>query len=622
MCGISGAWRFEGLPGHIPHDAMRDALRHRGPDQQASHVITTPQGSPRAVLSATRLSIVDVDGGQQPVSSPDGAHWVAFNGEIYNHDTLRRRQDARGLTPRNRSDTALLAALLSVLPVENVLDSLQGMFAFATINTKTGQLVLARDRMGVKPLYTTQLPDGTLLWSSELKGLLMHPSVKRAVDVVSLHRYLMFEYIPSPRSIYQNIQKLPPGHMLIADEHGVRISPWWTPPAIRGSGSGGNQARWAQSVGRALRVAVHSRMQADVDVGYLLSGGLDSSAVVAAARHRNPTQPLHTFSMTVDAPGFDESTKARAVANALNTVHHEARLTPERFLAIAHQLAEEVDEPLADSSLVATRALMMEVAANGFRCVLSGDGADESFGGYPTYLAHQLASPATRFKQPLQSIVRRLPVRHNGVTPGYMARRFLDGLDAPWARRHQIWMGAWCPDEIGATDADWDIVDRISQQAEHAHSDAISRAMYLDQRLYLAEGVLVKVDRASMANGIEVRSPFLDYRMVELAADIPTHMKVRRRQTKIVLRQAVKDWLPASTLQAPKKGFGSPVGPWLRGACKHLLEKLPERTEGLIHSDRLRQCIAEHLSGQADHRRRLWSAVVLAMWREGRWGPG
>lgn len=622
MCGISGAYRFGGLPAALPHALMRDALRHRGPDDQRSHIAEGPSGRPYAVLSATRLSILDIAGGHQPVSSPDGRFWVTMNGEVYNHATLRRREEARGLVPRNGSDTALVAAMLSVLPTETVLSSLQGMFTLAILDTQTGRLVLARDRMGVKPLYTTTLRDGTLLWSSELKGLLSHPDVPRVLDPVALRQYLMFEYIPSPRSIYAGIRKLPPGSLLELDQRGAQERRWWTPPPIMGAGPGGNLDKWAQSVGRALRVAVHCRMEADVPVGYLLSGGLDSSAVAAAARARAPSAALHTFSMKVDAPGFDESANARHVAESIGAIHHEARLDPASFLETAEEIWSMLDEPLADSSLVATWALLREVHDAGFKCVQSGDGADESFGGYPTYLAHRLAGPASLLRGPLGRAVRRLPVQHTGVTPGYMARRFVTGLGAPWARRHQIWMGAWNPDEVGAQPEDWSIVEEHAARAKTEDSNTVAQAMYLDQRLYLAGGVLVKVDRASMAHSVEVRSPFLDYRLVDLAADIPTQMKVRGRQNKLVLRRAVKDWLPATIAQGKKKGFGSPVGPWLRGPCRHLLDGLPEQAEGLIPPDRLRQCITEHLDGSADHRRRLWSAVVLTRWRCGRWGPG
>lgn len=623
MCGISGAYRRGGLPPGLPHGAMRDALAHRGPDDRGTHVARLEDGRPYAVLGATRLSIVDVAGGHQPVASLDGRYQVTLNGEVYNHPTLRRKEGARGLSPRNDSDTALVAAMLGALPLENVLAQLQGMFALAVLDTAAKRLVLVRDRMGVKPLYWTTLPDGTLLWGSELKALLSHPAVPRHIDPVALRQYLMFEYIPAPRSIYAGIQKLPPGHLLeVSGDGAAQVRPWWTPPGVRGAG-GGSLSKWAQSVARALRVCVHSRMEADVPVGYLLSGGLDSSAVTAAARQRRPNAPLHTFSMKVDAPGFDESARARSVAEALGAVHHEARLTPDGFRQEAADIFARLDEPLADSSLVATWALMRSVRAAGFKCVQSGDGADESFGGYPTYLAHQLAGPAALAKAPLRRLVRRLPVRHEGVTAGYMARRFVDGLGLPWAQRHQLWMGAWRPDEVGAQPPDWDTVAAHAQAAEAGPAaDAVSRAMYLDQRLYLSAGVLVKVDRASMAHGVEVRSPFLDYRLVELAADIPADMKVRGRQTKVVLRHAVSEWLPEATVNRKKKGFGSPVGPWLRGPCADLLDGLPEQVEGLLPPDAVRACIAAHADGRADHRRRLWSALVLARWRTGEWGPG
>jgi asparagine synthase (glutamine-hydrolysing) len=372
----------------------------------------------------------------------------------------------------------------------------------------------------------------------------------------------------------------------------------------------------------ALQVAILDRMRADVDVGYLLSGGLDSSAVAALAQSKQ-REPIHTFSVAVDAPGFDESSWSRQVAGELGSHHHELRLGADVLEPTLDQLTRCLDEPLADSSLVVTWKLMEHVRATGFKSVMSGDGADESFAGYPTCLAHRIVEklPAVApLGELLRPALRHLPVSSHGVSRDYMMRRFMDGMGLPWARRHQVWMGAWLPSELDVVPTAWREVDA------HAHAahdtDPVSRCLYLDQRLYLADGVLVKMDRASMAHGVEVRSPFMDHSVVELAAAMTPRMKLHGRQTKLVLRRAVRDLVPGSVLERPKKGFGTPVGPWLRGPCRHLLEDLPESTEGWIPSDLLRRVIDEHLAGTTDHRRRLWSALVLARWREGPWGPG
>jgi asparagine synthase (glutamine-hydrolysing) len=264
-----------------------------------------------------------------------------------------------------------------------------------------------------------------------------------------------------------------------------------------------------------------------------------------------------------------------------------------------------MDEPLADSSLVATWRLMELVKEAGLKCVLSGDGADESFAGYPTYFAHRLAGPATPFRSLLRRATQHMQTSWEGVSKDYMARRFCEGLGLPFAQRHQLWMGAWLPEEIGAGPA------KAAQG-----TDLVSQAMYLDQRLYLADGVLVKVDRASMAHGIEVRSPFMDHFIVELAANMSIGMKLRGRTSKVVLKRAMAGHVPAETIKRKKQGFGTPVGPWLRGPCRHMLDGLPEALEDLVPPETMRRCIHEHHDGIADHRRRLWSALMLKLWRE------
>ena len=612
MCGIVGGYAAEGLD-PAPLEGMLASLTHRGPDE-AGLKSFGPPSRPYAVLGARRLAIVDVEGGQQPVSDPSGRYQITLNGEIYNHNQLRRELSASGVETVNDSDTALVASILAAMPMDRALSRLQGMFALAILDTATKTLTLVRDRIGVKPLYWSQL-GGMVLWGSELKALHRHPALPRRLSNSAVRAYLMFEYIPSPGSIWADVEKLEPGCLLQVSPAGITRRRWWTPPAISES-HGGSLLKWTKSIRGALGVAVSSRMEADVPVGYLLSGGLDSSLVAALAAGQQRT-PIQTFSMKVDAPGFDESSHAAAVAAALGAQHHTGTLSAADLPRLLDRITATLDEPLADSSLVATWALMAMVQEAGLKCVLSGDGADESFAGYPTYLAHRLAGFAGPARGILSSALSHLPVRHEGVTLDYMARRFLDGLSHPWARRHQIWMGAWLPEELSVEAEDWAIV---AAHAAAAGQDPVARAMYLDQRLYLPEGVLVKVDRASMAHGVEVRSPFLDYRLVELAADVPLEMKRAGRQSKIVLRQVAQGLLPPAILKRRKKGFGTPIGPWLRDPCQGLLDGLPEALESWISPDTTRRCIAEHRDGIADHRRRLWSGIVLARWRDGPWG--
>lgn len=616
MCGIAGAFRAGGLDVG-PLDAMLDSLAHRGPDGRGLQVLRDPSGRPWAALGARRLAIVDLQTGDQPMSDASGRWWLVQNGEVYNHVPLRRELEANDHPFRTSSDTEVALALLSTLPVDRALARMDGMFAMALVDAQSRRLTLIRDRLGVKPLYWAVASDGTLLFSSELRALRRHPALGLRPDITALKSYLLWEYIPTPLSAWEGIHKLEPGTWLEVDEQGLRQGRWWTPEVPEG-GEGGNLDRWAKSVYGAVQVATFSRMSADVPVGYLVSGGVDSAFVTAIAAGRL-RDPVHTFSVAVDAPGFDEGRAARAVASALGTLHREVRLGPEDLGPMLDRIALHLDEPLADSSLVPTWRLMDLVREAGFKVVISGDGADEAYGGYPTLRAHRMATGLSPISGLLRALSGRMPVSLEGVSRDYMARRFADGLGLPWARRHQVWMGAWLPEEIGVQPDDpvWKVVDAHAEAARHL--DPACRALYLDARLYLSDGVLVKMDRASMAHGIEVRSPYLDRGAFELATSIPIGHKLHARRDKVVLRLAASRVLPPDVVNRKKQGFGAPVGPWLRGPCAGLLDGVEDAIADLVPPERWRQAVSEHKAGIADHRRRLWSGIVLAHWRRGPW---
>ncbi len=615
MCGIAGLMRLSGVDPEPVIDMLR-ALRHRGPDDAGIKRLG-PTGAPWAALGIRRLSIVDPSGGHQPISDPSGRYWLTFNGEIYNHRRLRQELIADGVELRTHSDSEVLVTLVARLGLRSALERCCGMFSFALADTRHRRLWLVRDRMGVKPLYWTQRTDGAVVWSSELRGLRVACPRTPSLSLDALRAYLLFEYIPEPWSIFEDHHKLEPGMWLEIDEQGLRHHRWWTPP-VPEAGHDGDLGRWARSVHGALQVAVRQRLDADVPVAALLSGGLDSSGVAAIATRRGGV-PLTTFSASVDHPGFDEAPAAREVATHLGSHHIEVPVPIGSMGALLQEVGRHMDEPLADSSLLPTWALMRAVKDAGFRCVLSGDGADESFGGYPTHLAHRLAGGLSPLRGLVARAAARLPTSSAGVSRDYMARRFALGLGLPLPRRHQVWMGAWTDTELlGASDAVWQRVDEHG--AASAQTSVASQAMYLDQRLYLTGGVLVKVDRASMAHGVEVRSPFLDHRMVELAAQIGDGFKIRGRQDKRVLRDALAQELPAAVCARPKKGFGGPVGPWLRGDGKSVLNGLEDVIPELIEPATVRRVRDEHLDGTADHRRRLWTLVMLRAWRESRWG--
>ena len=616
MCGIAGIFRIGRPPDLGPLDAMRDAQRHRGPDEARSKLLG--QGG----LATVRLAIVDPTRGSQPLCDASGRFWVAMNGEIYNHARLREQARARGVGFRTTCDTEVVAELVAERGFRATLERLEGMFGLAVWDARDEVLWVARDRMGEKPLHYTTLSGGELLFSSELKGLLSHPDVLREVDPQALGAYLLFEFVPTPRCIYKNIHRLEPGCLLRLSAKGLDHERYWSLPHPRGGGGDDRALEgWAERLARAFEDSIATRREADVPVGVVLSGGLDSTAVLALA-DRDRREPSHTFTVTMpEQPSFDEAAPARLLAEHYGTVHREIPLRASDLPGILAQIEAGLDEPLGDSSLVATWWLYQHVHQAGFKAVLSGDGGDELLGGYPTYLAHRWAGLARPLRGPLGALAGRLPVTHNNLSMDYKLRRMVEGLGLPVHRRNQIWLGAFLPHELPEQLAGdpWREVDAQGRLLEGLEPACM--AMALDQRLYMGDGVLVKVDRASQANSVEVRTPFLNHGFVALAAACPAGLKVRGRTTKLVWRRAVRHILPPALLDRPKKGFGTPVGPWLRGPLAYLLDDLAERVEPWLPPDGVQRLIREHQAGAMDHRRRLWSLLILGRWLHGPWGP-
>ncbi len=616
MCGIAGIFRLGRPPDLGALDAMRDAQRHRGPDEARS------QHFPLGGLATVRLSIVDPAGGSQPLCDASGRFWVSMNGEIYNHASLREQARARGIVFRTTCDTEVVAELVAELGFLGALEHFEGMFGLAVWDARDEVLWIARDRMGEKPLHYCTLPDNTFLFSSELKGLLANPQVPRELDPEALGAYLLFEFVPTPRCIYRGIHRLEPGCWLRLGSRGLERGRYWKQPLPEaGGGHRRSLEAWAELLARSFEDSISTRREADVPVGVVLSGGLDSTAVLALA-DRGRGEPSHTFTVTMpEQPSFDEADPARLLAEHYRTVHREIPLRASDLPGILDRIEAGLDEPLADSSLVATWWLYQHVHEAGFKAVLSGDGGDELLGGYPTYLAHRWANLARPAGRLLGALASRLPVSHDNVSLDYKLRRMAAGLDWPIARRNQIWMGAFLPDELPPALAGdpWREVDAHGLRVAGLAPECA--AMALDQRLYMGDGVLVKVDRASQANSVEVRTPFLNHGFVELAASVPAGFKLRGRTTKRVWRQAVRHILPTQLLDRPKKGFGTPVGPWLRGPLAFLLDDLAARVEPWFTPEGVQRLISEHRSGTANHRRRLWSLVILGRWLHGPWGP-
>ncbi|MCB9729452.1 MAG: asparagine synthase (glutamine-hydrolyzing) [Deltaproteobacteria bacterium] len=642
MCGIVG---FIDPAGRTPDpDAvlrrMRETLQHRGPDDAGEHIAAP------AWLGHRRLSIVDLSpAGRQPFVATfgtDASEVVALaNGEIYNHLALRERIARRFPTgPASGSDCAVLPWLWCLDRAE-LPRALRGMFGLAIWDARAGELFLARDAAGQKPVYYAHLPGGGLAFASEPKALLVHPLVGRDVDPVGLRRYLAFDCVPGEATIYRGVRRLAPGTSLLWRDGRATVSAWFDVrpgeprfTSLRAS----SDALW-----EALVQAVEARLMADVPLGVFLSGGLDSSAVVAAMAECMDARKISTFAVGFTEPTFDESSHARRVATHFGTDHHEEILAPEHLLDLIPSVMTVLDEPFADPSIVPTW-LLSRFTRHHVTVALGGDGGDELLLGYPTFFAESVARAVARVpgrarQTVLDAVVARLPVSTRHMSAEFKARRFMSGLDLPPHRRHPVWVGGLPPDLHDAAlaaerrgavsdDALFAEIDALTARFDDARPDAapLERLAHGYFKVYLGDQVLTKVDRASMAHALEARAPFLDQRVQETAARIPVRFKLRGTRTKRVLRHALASRLPADILERPKKGFGIPVAAWLRGPLlpwlRSTLDPEKVRRGGLLDPAFTSRLVEEHASGAANHQKPLWNLLALELWRSGTWGPG
>ena len=622
MCGIVGnvVARADRTPDRAVLARMNDRIAHRGPDDDGVFV-RGPAG-----LAMRRLKIIDLATGHQPMAGEEGRVWVVFNGEIYNYHELREALAARGHVFTTRSDTEVIVHGYEERGVASVGD-LDGMFAVAIWDAPARTLLLARDRLGIKPLYYAVLPD-QIVFASELKALLEHPAIERTLDLTALSRYLAHEYVPAPHSILRAVRKLPAGHWLTYTDGRVKLEPYWDVHFQRGAGI--DEAEAVEALRAALDRSVKQHLVSDVPLGVFLSGGIDSSAVAAFAARHFPGR-LKTFSIGFEDPSFDETAHARRVARVLDTDHQEEIFDPRAALDLVARLPELLDEPLGDASLLPTY-LLSRFTRRSVTVALSGDGGDELFAGYPTYQAHRLAGPLELIppllrRRLLRPVVERLPVSLDNLSFDFKLKRFVAGLDFAPVDRHAAWLGSFTPaeqKELFTADALARMEAPPSYAAFHemlSHAPSASgleRMLYLDLKGYLGEGVLTKVDRASMACSLEVRVPLLDHRVVELASSLPMHLKLRRVTTKYVLKRALAGVLPRDILERPKKGFGIPLGRWFRGELAPMLRDVcaPEviRRAGLFRPEAVGRLLAEHAEGRHDHRKKLYTLLAFQLW--------
>jgi asparagine synthase (glutamine-hydrolysing) len=627
MCGITG---WANIDARTPPPAgakellhsMCERMVHRGPDAEGLLVANG------VALGMRRLAIIDLITGEQPTYNEDGSVAVILNGEIYNYRELRADLEKRGHSFRSQSDTEVLPHLYEEY-ADDMVQHLNGMFAFALWDSRRRRLLIARDRFGEKPLYWGVFA-GTLLFASEPKVLLAHPAVTCSLNLQALRQYLSFDYVPAPLTIYQGINKLPAAHTLTLENGKVETRAYWC-LSYKTTELTPTEAEAAEHLQELLADSVRLRLVSDVPLGVLLSGGVDSSTIAALAV-RASSEAVKTFSISFAESSFDESSYARAVAKFLGTDHHEERLSANLAANLVGEIGSWMDEPFSDPSLVPTY-LLSRFTRKHVTVALGGDGGDELFAGYPMYRGHRWAENYAKIPRALRSgvvepLVKMLPVKTKNLSFDYKATRFVTGTKYDPVARHHIWFGSFSPAEqqmLLTPEVRRSTDDDIYREArlmfdECDSADVVEQMQSLDTRLYLAEDILTKVDRASMAVSLEVRAPFLDPRVAEFAASLPPNYKLRGRKTKYILKRAIEDSLPSFVTRRGKKGFGVPVAEWLKGKLRPLARDLlsPERVRraGVFDPDYVTKLQDEHERGVANHRKLLWTLLMFELWHE------
>ncbi len=613
MCGICGVAGGDPAGSRELVGRMCSAMTHRGPDDEGTVQLDG------VTLGMRRLSIIDLEGGHQPMHNEDSTVWVVQNGEIYNHLELRELLLASGHTFNTQSDTEVLVHGYEQWG-EEMVERLNGMFAFAVLDRRRGAVLLARDRMGIKPLHYA-IDGKRLVFASELKALLRDPALRRGIDPAALDQYLAYEFVPSPASIVRGISKLQPAHALTwsVAEGTQRLRRYWSPELGVGDGRR-NLDEEGERLRTVLRESVRKELISDVPLGVFLSGGIDSSAVAAMMTELGGE--VKSFSVGFADRSFDESSYARQVARHLGTDHRELTLEPEMLLGLIPKLPTLLDEPLGDASIIPTY-LLAEFTRRHVKVALGGDGGDELFAGYPTLQAHRLAEYYMRAPRLLREglvepVVRRLPVSRGNLSFDFRAKRFVSGAGYPVAERHQRWMGSFAAEERSAL---LSREVRYEVELDPAHADPLNQVLMLDMRLYLENDILVKLDRASMMASLEGRVPLLNNDFVEYATHLPLNMKLRGLRSKFLLKRALRGLLPESILHRPKKGFGIPVAHWFRGPLKEQMLSVlsPERIarEGFFDVTAVARLVSDHLEGRRDNRKQLWTLFAFELWHEG-----
>jgi asparagine synthase (glutamine-hydrolysing) len=613
MCGICGLVSAERAPDIEAVARMSGRLVHRGPDDDGLFC------DGPAALAARRLSIIDLEGGHQPIASEDGSAVVVQNGEIYNHRELKRELEGRGHRFATDCDTEVLAHAYEQWG-DAFLERLRGMFALALWDRRRRRLLLARDRFGIKPLYYRHVR-GELCFASELKAMLEQPGFSREIDPRAVAAYLAFNSIPAPLTIFAEARKLPPGHLLSWEGGELEVRRYARPgPVAAGEARRGSPDQLAGELREVLDDSIRAHLVADVPVGVLLSGGVDSGGIAALAS-RHVGESLRTFSIGFEEEGFDELSRARLVAERYRTDHHELILRPDA-VELLPKLVEAFDEPFGDSSALPTY-LVSQLASGHVKTAMSGEGGDELFGGYYTYVADLLARRVGRFAPLARPLAEALPSRAERVGFDYKAKRFARAAALPPLERHHGWKEIFSPQAraelAGAHAVAWDPLDLYRERyAETEGAEPLARMQDLDLGIYLVDDLLVKTDRASMAHSLELRVPFLDPKVADFAFSLPTKLKVRGLGKKRLLRRALEPLLPREVVHGRKQGFSIPIAAWLRGPlgpfAREVLAPSAIARQGLLDPAAVTPLLDRHAAGREDLSRQIWGLMALTLW--------
>ncbi len=626
MCGITGWVNLEKSTSNnhtetVLH-SMCERILHRGPDSEGLWMDDT------VALGMRRLSIIDLHTGDQPVYSEDKSVVAMINGELYNYREVRADLEKRGHKFRTHTDVEIVPHLYQIYG-DDLVDHINGMFAISLWDTAKKKLILARDRFGEKPIYYGVF-DGKLLYASEPKAILAHPSVKAELNLDALRHYLSYDYVPAAHSIYKGIYKLPAAHILTVENGEIKTRRYWH-LSWEKSGKPASLTNAAGELRELMSDAVRMRLVADVPLGILLSGGVDSSAIAAFAV-QHATEKVKTFSIGFEEDSFDESKYARQVSHHLGTEHYEATLSVGTAADLITEIGTWLDEPLSDGSLIPTFMLSRFVRHH-VTVALGGDGGDELFAGYPMYYGHKVAKmystvPGFIRSGMIEPIVKRLPVSTKNLSFEYRAKRFVRSSHYDLITRHHSWFGSFSIEEQTALltpevrqQTSDDIYREAREMLEQCDAASeIEQMQYLDMNFYMAEDILTKVDRASMAVSLETRAPFLDPRIGQFAASIPLDYKLRGSKGKYILKRSLEGLLPDEILHRKKKGFGIPIAEWLKGRLNPLMHDLlaPERLkeQGLFNAAYVQTLIAEHEKGIASHHKQLWTLLVFQLWHD------